>query len=150
MTSQRRSFMVVRSMEMMQIWEYTREMMIMAHAITGITFLTVMRMRAPAEIFIKVRILRLRPTPTRTGMVATPDAKSPVRSLISGSTDATNVQQNMNRNTTRDAAPGTEVLRYTGTSENASAHDVETTRFFITGISFNRRYPHHLGSIGTL
>ena len=32
MTSQRRSFLVVRSMEMMQAWEYTREAMMMARA----------------------------------------------------------------------------------------------------------------------
>jgi hypothetical protein len=61
-----------------------------------------------------------------------------------------NVQQNMNRNTIRDPAPGAELPRYTGTSENAIAHAVETTRFFMTGISFNRRYPHHFGSTGTL
>jgi hypothetical protein len=150
MTSQRRSFFVVRSMEMMQTWEYTREARIMAIACIGITVLPRRRIMAPAEIFIMVRILRLRPTPIRTGMVATPVAKSPLRSLMSGRTEAINVQQKMNRNTTIDDPPGAAVLRYTGTSENASAHDRETTRFFITGISFKRRYPHHFGSIGTL
>jgi hypothetical protein len=150
MTSQRRSFFVVRSIEIMQIWEYTREVMIMALASIGMAELPIVRIMAPAETFIIVRILRLRATPTRTGMVATPVAESPLRSLMSGSTEATNVQQNMNRNTTMDAAPGADAPRYTGTSENASAHDVETTRFFMTGISFKRRYPHHLGSIGTL
>jgi hypothetical protein len=116
----------------------------------GIAVLPCKRITAHAEKFIIVRIFRLRSTPTSTGMVATPDAQSPVLSLMSGSTEATNVQQNMKRKTTTDAVPGTEAPRYTGTSENASAHEIETTKFFITGISFKRRYPDHFGSKGTL
>ena len=78
---------------------------------TGITLAPSRRIMAPAEMFIAVRITLLRSTPTSTGMVATPVAESPLRSLISGSTEATNVQQKMNEKTIIEAVFGVEALR---------------------------------------
>jgi hypothetical protein len=117
---------------------------------TGSTDLPRMKMSTPDMRLIPVRRTLVRATPIRTGMVATPVAESPTRSLMSGSVEAMNVQEKINRNTTRVAIPGIDAVINTGRSDAENAHDVETTTFFITGISFNRRYLHHRGRMGTL
>jgi hypothetical protein len=137
-------------MEMIHTCEYTSEQRITTQTPAGNTDLPRKRIQAPAAMFSAVRRILLLATPRRTGMVAKPVAESPVRSLMSGSTEATNVQENMNMNVTRVAVPGVDPDRYTGNSEKESPHAQETTMFFMTGISFNRWYSHPLGRIGTL
>jgi hypothetical protein len=110
-TSQRRSFFVVLSIKRIHPWEYIREKIIIAMPGMGMTWVPSRRIMAPAEMFITVRILLLRSTPTSTGMVATPVAESPLRSLMSGSTEATNVQQKMNKKTIIEAVSGLEAFR---------------------------------------
>jgi hypothetical protein len=150
MTSTRRLFILVRSMATIQACEYSSEQMITTQLPTASTDLPNVKMRTPDRVLITVRRYLVRATPIRTGMVATPVAESPARSLMSGSVEAMNVQENVNRNTSKVAVPGIDAVINTGKSDAESAHDMETTRFFITGISFNRRYLHDRGRMGTL
>ena len=88
--------------------------------------------------------------PRRTGMVRTPAARSPSRSLMSNRTVLIKTKEKKNRMTASVTRSGLAPEIYTGRRAGGSAQATATSKLFKTGISLSLRHLNPLGNIGML